>query len=218
MDIQLTPVEARVLGVLIEKELTTPEYYPLSLNAVVDACNQKSNRDPVMNLQERQVSDALKNLVVIHLVWEKNSLGSRVTKYAHRIANTLTKAYDFSPSERAIICVLLLRGPQTPGELRTRAGRMGNFTNVDEVEAGLQRLLKKDGGPYVIELGRQAGQREARYMHLFTAPEQNPAAGDQLPGAGDENDRLNELVQEVALLRAEVRQLKEQLENFIKHD
>jgi uncharacterized protein YceH (UPF0502 family) len=170
MKIELTPVEARVIGCLIEKAITTPDQYPLSLNALVNACNQKSNRDPMMDLDERSVQGTLDGLAKKHFVMEKSGFGSRVPKYQHRFCNTEFGTLKLDPQELAIICELLLRGPQTPGELRTRASRMAPLTDVSEVEAALTRLANRADGPFVTRLARLPGRRDSQYAQLFGGP------------------------------------------------
>jgi uncharacterized protein len=170
MKIELTPVEARVIGSLIEKQITTPDQYPLSLNALVNACNQKSNRDPVMDLDERAVQSTLDGLSKKHFVMEKSGFGSRVPKYQHRFCNTEFGTLKLDPQELAIVCELLVRGPQTPGELRTRASRMAPIGDVSEVDAALGRLINRIDGPFVTKLVREAGRRDSRYAHLFSGP------------------------------------------------
>ena len=170
MKIQLTPVEARVIGCLIEKQITTPDQYPLSLNALVNACNQKSNRDPVLELEERVVQQTLDDLGRKHFVVEKSGFGSRVPKYQHRFCNTEYGTLKLDPQELAIVCELLVRGPQTPGELRTRAARMATIGDVSEVEAALTRLSQREDGPFVVRLAREPGRRDSRYAHLFSGP------------------------------------------------
>src|SRR5258707_474088 len=159
----LDPVEVRVLGSLIEKEATTPEYYPLSLNALVNSCNQKSNRDPVMNLDEAAVREALRSLEGQSLVRSVSPADSRVTKYEHR----LQEAFNFYRHEIAILCLLLLRGAQTPGELRSRSERMHPFDDLSAVQSSLQHLMKREP-PLVKVLPRQPGTKEARYAHLLS--------------------------------------------------
>jgi uncharacterized protein YceH (UPF0502 family) len=166
--IELTPIEARVIGCLIEKQITTPDQYPLSLNALVNACNQKSNRDPVLELEERIVQQTVDDLGRKHLVVEKSGFGSRVPKYQHRFCNTEFGTLKFDPQELAILCELLVRGPQTPGELRTRAARMAPVTDVSEIEAALTRLSNREDGPFVTRLAREPGRRDSRYAHLFS--------------------------------------------------
>jgi uncharacterized protein YceH (UPF0502 family) len=178
MNIVLTPIEARVIGCLIEKQLTTPDQYPLSLNALVNACNQKSNRDPVLELEERAVQQTVDDLSRKHFVVEKSGFGSRVPKYQHRFCNTEYGTLKFDPHELAILCELLLRGPQTPGELRSRAARMAPFTDVSEVEAALTRLADRDDGPFVTKLAREPGRRESRFAHLFSGPVASGAAAE----------------------------------------
>ena len=215
MDIDLTPYEARVIGCLIEKEITTPEQYPLSLNALTNACNQKSNREPVLDLDEASVQQTVDALSNKRLVMEKSGFGSRVAKYRHRFCNTEFGSLQFSPQERGIICVLLLRGAQTPGELRTRTQRLCEFSDVQEVEAVLEQLMVRDDGPLVRRLPREAGKREARYAHCFSAatPELDnpvPTAGAQAPESTD-SERLDRLEQRVNELQTEIEQLKDAL-------
>ena len=168
MKIELTAIEARVIGCLIEKQITTPDQYPLSLNALVNACNQKSNRDPVLELEERIVQQTVDDLGRKHLVVEKSGFGSRVPKYQHRFCNTEYGTLKFDPQELAIVCELLVRGPQTPGELRSRAARMAPVTDVSEIEAALSRLSNREDGPFVTRLAREPGRRDSRYAHLFS--------------------------------------------------
>src|ERR1700688_2734326 len=194
MDILLSEVEARVLGSLIEKELTTPEYYPLSLNALVHACNQKSNRDPFMNLEEDAVKQALRTLDQKELAGPADNMESRVTKYEHR----LQEVFNFNRHEIAILCELLLRGPQTPGELRSRADRMHKFEDLGIVQSTLQRLMKRE--PSLVKvLPRQPGTKEARYAHLLSgdveacaqepeSPAVQPAASTRASGPIVGND------------------------------
>jgi uncharacterized protein YceH (UPF0502 family) len=211
----LTDIEARVLGALIEKEITTPEYYPLSLNALVNACNQKSNRDPVMNLTDDTVSSALRSLDKQGLAGPADSMDNRVTKYAHR----LQEAFNFDRRETAVVCELLLRGPQTPGELRSRASRMHPFEDLGQVQSTLQRLIQREP-PIVSLLPRQPGTKEARYAHLLSgevsapAPEQEPAPSSASPKTADGDDRMVRLEKEVAALRQELADVKQQLATF----
>jgi uncharacterized protein len=181
--VELTPEEARVIGALLEKEITTPDQYPLSLNALTNACNQKSNRDPVMNLSERDVQRLLDALSKRALVVDRSGFGSRVPKYRHLFCNTEFGSRKFSPGEKAVVCELLLRGPQTPGELRTHGGRLHPFRDVEEVEAILEALAQREDGPFVVRLGRVPGQREARYAQLFSGePPEGAAAADEVAG------------------------------------
>jgi hypothetical protein len=216
MDILLSDVETRVLGSLVEKELTTPEYYPLSLNALVNACNQKSNRDPLMNLDEEAVREALRALDKKGLAGPADNMVSRVSKYEHH----LQEAYNFTRHEIAILSELLLRGPQTPGELRSRADRMHKFEDLGIVQSTLQRLMKREP-PLVTVLARQPGTKEARYAHLLSgeveAPPQNSAAaGISAPGGASGGERIARLEDQVATLQSEVAALKQQLGEFRK--
>ena len=216
MRIELDSLEARVIGCMLEKQITTPDQYPLSLNALVSACNQKSNRDPVLNLDEPTVQRTLDALSRKHLVLERSGFGSRVPKYQHLFCNTEFGSLKFSPQELAVVCELLLRGPQTPGELRTRAGRMASFGDVAEVESTLQGLIDRESGPLAARLPREPGRRESRYMHLFggeappRAAQSAPAA--QAPAAG--GDETETLAERVARLEREVRQLRAELDEL----
>ena len=213
MDFILDAVEARLLGCLIEKERTTPDYYPLTLNALIAACNQKSNRDPEMHLDEPAVSKALDTLRLKGLVYLSHTAGGRVPKYAHQ----MEKFFNFSQQEFGILCLLFLRGPQTPGELRSRAGRLCEFTSPADVEPVLQELVTRPGGPFVVKLARQPGQSAARYAHLLSGPVDLgeatavPATQPSVPAASADNDRLCAIEKEVAILRSEITQLKQQL-------
>jgi len=206
----LSDVEVRVLGALIEKDITTPDYYPLSLNALVNACNQKNNRDPVMTLDEDAVRAALDSLQVQRLAGPASGADSRVTKYEHR----LQEEFNFDRREIAILCVLLLRGAQTPGELRGRAERMYRFEGLEDVHGALDRLSQREP-PLVAVLPRQPGTKESRYMHLFsghTVPAE-PARAAENPAS---QDRLTILESEVAQLREEIAGMQEQLAAFRK--
>jgi uncharacterized protein YceH (UPF0502 family) len=181
MKVSLTALEARVVGCLIEKQITTPDQYPLSLNALMNACNQKSNRDPVMAVDEADVQRTIDDLSRKHLVIEKSGFGSRVPKYQHVFCNTQFGSLKFSPQEVAVVCELLLRGPQTPGELRSRASRMAPFTDVSQIESVLEELEKREDGPFLARLPREPGRREARYAQLFTGPVSTAAAEASAP-------------------------------------
>jgi hypothetical protein len=212
MNIELSPMEARVIGCLIEKQITTPDQYPLSLNALVNACNQKSNRDPVMSADEAAIQTTVDDLSRKHLVVEKSGFGSRVPKYQHRFCNTEFGPLKFTPQELAIVCELLVRGPQTPGELRTRAARMAPFSEVGQAETALESLSSRPDGPFVVRLTREPGRRESRYAHLFSGAVAIPTLSEdsiiEPPVASaappSRLDRLEE----------EVRQLKEELKNI----
>lgn len=223
MKIELTPLEARVIGALIEKQITTPDQYPLSLNALVAACNQKSNREPVMELDEAAVQGTLDKLSARHLIMERSGFGSRVPKYQHRLCNTEAGTLKLDPQELAIVTELMLRGPQTPGELRTRAGRMASFGGVAEAEAALSRLSVQQPGPegrtpLVVCLAREPGRRESRYAHLLCGPvadagtaEPEMAAAPALHSGAGQEDRLSRLEDEVRALRRELEALKASL-------
>lgn len=220
MDIRLDPVEARVIGSLMEKEITTPDHYPLSLNALVNACNQKTNRDPVMNLSDSEVQAALDRLHAKHLVLDRSGFGSRVVKYKQRFCNTEFGSMRFSPGETAIVCLLLLRGPQTPGELRSRSGRLHSFADLGEVEECLQSLRRRDDDPLVAALPREPGRREIRWTHLFSGdvehsePAVRPAAVGATPTTpvADADDeiltRVSQLEEQVSQLLARVKELE----------
>jgi uncharacterized protein YceH (UPF0502 family) len=213
MEFRLTETEVRVLGSLIEKDIITPEYYPLSLNALVNACNQKSNRDPVMQLDENAVRDALSGLQEHRLAGPASGADSRVPKYEHRTQ----EVFNFTRAEIAVLCVLLLRGPQTPGELRGRTERMHHFETLDDVQSALQKLMQREP-PLATILPRQPGTKESRYAHLLAGevvapktPQPAFAALDQHSGDGE---RLTRLEEEVAALRREVGELKGELARF----
>jgi len=218
VDIHLTPYEARVIGCLLEKQRTTPEQYPLSLNALTNACNQKSSRDPVLDLDEATVQDTIDVLMKKHYVTDKSGFGSRVTKYQHRFCNTEFGTLKLSEQEVGIVCVLLLRGPQTPGELRTRTERLCNFHDVGEVEAMLERLMQREDGPFVARLPREPGKRESRFVQLFSgAPElQEVAVHAAVVQAEPEADvgRMEQLERTVIRLQEELASLKERLDRM----
>jgi uncharacterized protein YceH (UPF0502 family) len=211
----LTEIETRVLGSLIEKDITTPDYYPLSLNALVNACNQKNNREPVMTLDENSVRDALATLQEKRLAGPASGADSRVTKFEHR----LQEVYNFDRREIAVVCVLLLRGPQTPGELRGRTDRMYHFDALEDVVSSLDRLAQREP-PLAAVLPRQPGTKESRYMHLFSG---EPPAVDvgrthlsAAPATTSTADRMTALEEEVARLRSELSEVQQQLATFRK--
>jgi uncharacterized protein len=214
--VNLTPIETRVLGALIEKDITTPDYYPLSLNALVNACNQKNNRDPVMTLDEAAVRGALATLQERRMAGPAGGADSRVTKYEHR----LQEVFNFDRREIAIVCVLLLRGAQTPGELRGRTDRMYRFEALDDVVSTLDRLAQREP-PLVRALARQPGTKEIRYMHLFSGepPEHLMQSQVARPSRATEEDsnseqRIAALEQEVSRLRTELTEVQQQLASF----
>lgn len=215
MDIHLTPREARVIGCLLEKQRTTPENYPLSLNALTLACNQKSSRDPVLELDEATVQDTVDALMKQHMISEKSGFGSRVTKYQHRFCNTEFGPLKFSEQELGIVCVLLLRGAQTPGELRTRTERLCRFRDTRAVETTLEQLMQRDDGPFVAKLAREPGKREARFAHLFSGePDMQLAAGTVPAESGAEPAGVEQLAQLVDALREEVAGLRARLDRI----
>jgi uncharacterized protein len=231
----LTEIEIRILGALIEKEITTPEYYPLSLNALVNACNQKSNRDPEMHLDDDAVLPALRTLEQKGLAGKADNMESRVTKYEHRLAD----AFNFNRFETAILCELLLRGPQTPGELRSRAERMHHFDDLDAVHSTLRHLIERDP-PLVKLLPRQPGTKEARYAQLLSGDAAGPSAASHSNAAAASSpspaaksviafpaaathapspsatDRIAQLEQKISTLQQEIADIKQQFATFRK--
>src|SRR5579862_8731626 len=214
MNIELSPIEARVMGCLLEKEITTPDQYPLSLNALTNACNQKTNRDPVLELSEPEVQQAVDSLMKKYMVSDKSAgYGGRVTKYKHRFCNTEFGSLKFSKQELGILCVMLLRGPQTPGELRSRTNRLCEFADAGEVEANLTALLTREDGPFIARLPRSPGERESRYAHLFSGMVES-APEPELPRAAapekstDLSQRVSALEEQMLTLRAEIEALK----------
>ena len=215
----LSEIETRVLGSLIEKDITTPDYYPLSLNALVNACNQKNNRDPVMTLDENTVRDGLSTLQDKRLAGPASGADSRVTKFEHR----LQEAFNFDRREIAIICVLLLRGPQTPGELRGRTDRMYRFDALEDVVSTLDRLAQREPA-LVAVLARQPGTKESRYAHLFSGEppaldlvrESSSSTAPASSNVGALADRVGTLEQEVSRLRADLAEVQQQLAAFRK--
>lgn len=213
MKYQLNGTEARVIGCLLEKQVTTPEQYPLSVNAVTMACNQKTNREPVMNLSEHDVQEVLDALVKRHYLRTVSGFGNRVTKYEQRFCNSEFGDLKLSSAEVAVVTTLLLRGAQTPGELRTRASRMHEFSDMQEVEQTLEGLAAREDGPYVVRLAREPGKRESRYMHLFCgdvdisvkSPVTDITTGD------------DDLVARVKALEGEVAGLKQRLDALLAH-
>ena len=213
MNIVLNPAEARVLGALVEKDITTPDYYPLSLNALINACNQKNNREPVTNFDEETVRLALRNLSDKRLAGPASGADGRVTKYEHR----MQEVFNFTRQETALICVLLLRGPQTPGELRGRTERMYQFEHLDDVLSGLQQLMRRDP-PLAKALGRRPGTKEIRYAHLLSGDVEawEPPAETASSSYSADAERLIQLEEQVAGLRSEVAELKQQMADFKK--
>jgi uncharacterized protein YceH (UPF0502 family) len=224
MNIRLTAIEARIIGVLIEKQITTPDQYPLSLNALINACNQKSNREPLLQLDEPTVKFVVDGLGRRHMVVEKSGFGSRVPKYQQIFCNTEFGSLKFTPQETAIVCELLLRGPQTPGELRSRAPRMADFPDPGAVESILQGLANRPGGGIVVQLAREPNRRDSRWAQLFeelpasatvataeeiAADNAGSAAAPRSPSNAQLIARIAELEAEVAGLRTELAALKQ---------
>jgi len=219
--ISLSPEQCRVIGVMLEKETTTPEQYPLSLNGLLVGCNQKSNREPVMSLTESDVQDTVDELVKMNQLMVDHKASSRVNKYFHRFCNTEFGNLQFTPQQRAIICVLLLRGAQTPGELRTRTNRLADFSDVGEVENALAQLQDLNGQTLVKKLAREPGKRESRYVHLFTEIDENSTTDlnnevdtDLAPSESTNqlNQRVTDLEQQVSSLTEQIKRLAEKLE------
>jgi uncharacterized protein len=216
VELQLDAEEIRVLGALLEKEITTPEYYPLSLNALVNACNQKSNRDPVVSYDEETVLQAIDRLREKGLALVSTGRESRVAKYLHR----LSEKFNFDRRELAVLCALLLRGPQTPGELRGRTQRMYEFDDLESLEACLTRLMEREPEPLVKKLARQPGTKESRFAHLLggeVADESGAAAAEPVERRGDDRaarleDRVRELEEQVADIRKQLTEFRRQFE------
>ncbi len=213
MNIEFSSIEARVMGCLIEKEITTPDQYPLSLNALTNACNQKTNREPVLELGEAAVQQTVDALMKKHMVSDKSAgYGGRVTKYKHRFCNTEFGSLKFSKQALGILCVLLLRGPQTPGELRSRTNRLCEFDDAAQVEATLQHLMEREDGPFIARLPRAAGSRESRFAHLFSGMIESVPASDEpveaAPSSGSLSQRVAQLEDLVVSMRSELDALK----------
>ena len=211
----LTTNEARIIGCLMEKSVVTPELYPLTLNALTNACNQKSSRDPLMSLTQGIVQSTARDLQAKLLVRVEENFKSGVEKYTHHFSNDHLGAFQFDPAQFAIVCLLLLRGPQTPGELRAHSGRLHSFADNDAVLDALTGLIERDGGPLVVKLARTPGRKDAEYMHLFSGPIDVAALAIQTQAvmATETSERVSvsELVERVSRLEAEVAELKEQL-------
>ncbi|MCG7779950.1 YceH family protein (plasmid) [Pseudomonas marginalis] len=213
MKYQLTATEARVIGCLLEKQVTTPEQYPLSVNAVTLACNQKSNREPVLSLSEHDVQDHLDALVKRHYLRTVSGFGNRVTKYEQRFCNSEFGDLKFTSAEVAIVTTLLLRGAQTPGELRSRASRMHEFSDMQEVENTLENLSTREDGPFVMRLPREPGKRESRFMHLFSGDVETLVNVVEAVAPADDES----LTARVDALEMEVAELKQRLDSLLAH-
>jgi uncharacterized protein YceH (UPF0502 family) len=212
MNIEFSPLEARVIGCLIEKEITTPDQYPLSLNALTNACNQKTNRDPVLELSEAQVQQTVDALMKKHMVSDRSAgYGGRVTKYKHRFCNTEFGPLKFSKQELGVLCVMLLRGPQTPGELRSRTNRLCEFADAEGVEITLKSLMSREDGPFIARLPRAAGARESRYAHLFSGSIESVEEPPEAEAASSPSGAPG-LAQRVAALEQQVENLRNELE------
>lgn len=215
MPLNLTTKEARVIGCLIEKSVVTPDQYPLTLNALTNACNQKSSRNPIMSLQQGEVQRTIRDLESKTLVRVDENFKSRVEKYIQRFCNTRFSDYRFDPAQLAIICLLLLRGPQTPGEIRTRSGRLHSFEDNDAVVDALRTLMEWESGPLVVKLPRTPGRKDAEYMHLFSGPVDIETHASQATTAEaakpPARSSISDLEQRVSDLEAEVAALKERL-------
>ncbi len=215
MPLELTANEARVIGCLIEKSIVTPDQYPLTLNALTNACNQKSSRNPVMSLQQGEVQRTVRDLESKTLVRVDENFKSRVEKYIQRFCNTRFSDYQFDPPQLAIVCLLLLRGPQTPGELRARSGRLHSFADNAAVVDALKTLIEMDANPVVVELPRTPGRQDAEYMHLFSGPVDIEAHAGQAQAAMADRttgrSSVSELEQRLGKLEAEVAEIREQL-------
>jgi uncharacterized protein YceH (UPF0502 family) len=215
MNMNLSLYETRVIGCLIEKAITTPDQYPLSLNALVNACNQKSNREPVLELKESTVQDIVDGLIKKYLVSRID--GNRVTKYQHRFCNTEFGVLQLSEKAIGIICELFLRGPQTPGELRNRTERLCKFDDVDEVEAELASLMARDE-PFVVKLAREPGKRESRYAHLFSGLPQLPTLptteSDRVETEASDRERIGALEKQVYALQLGLDELRQKYERL----
>ncbi|MBP2843949.1 YceH family protein [Dickeya oryzae] len=215
MKYQLTPREARIIGCLLEKQVTTPEQYPMSLNGLTAACNQKTNREPVMDLSESEVQQTLDLLVKRHFLRTVSGFGNRVMKYEHRFCNSEFGDLKFSTAEVALVTTLLLRGAQTPGELRTRAARLYEFADMDEVENVLQHLQQREDGPFVVRLAREPGKRESRFMHLFSGEVDDAVSSSESDETSASVD--GSLVARVCALENEVAELRAQLAALQAH-
>lgn len=214
----LSAEEIRVLGSLVEKQITTPDYYPMTLNALTNACNQLSNREPVVSYDEQTVAQAFESLSKKQFVWTIKRGDSRVVKHGH----LFPEAFDLNPQQVAVMCVLMLRGPQTAGEIRGRTGRLYTFADLDEVEATLQQLIDREQGPLVVRLPRQAGRKEPRYAHLLSGEvvveeEPTPAHAEPITAAAPvEDERIARLEGEIESLRQELKDLAQQFLDFKK--
>jgi hypothetical protein len=214
----LTEDEARVVGCLLEKSVVTPDQYPLTLNALTSACNQKSGRNPVLSLEPGTVQRTVRDLEAKHVVRTNENFKSRVEKYTHRFCNTPFSDYQFSAPQFAIVCLLLLRGPQTPGELRAHSGRLHSFDDNAAVLDALGSLIEREGPPLLVKLLRTPGRKDAEYMHLFSGPIDMEAHAEQAQAANSTanpvRSSVSDLAQRVSVLEAEVAELRKTLDSL----
>jgi uncharacterized protein YceH (UPF0502 family) len=217
--LNLTANEARIIGCLIEKSIVTPEQYPLTLNSLTNACNQKSSRNPVMELQQGHVQHTVRDLEAKNLVRIEENFKSRTEKYVQRFCNTRFSDFQFDPAQLAIVCLLLLRGPQTPGELRARSGRLHTFADNQAVVGALSALMERDGDPLVVQLPRTPGRKDAEYMHLFSGPVDVAAHAAQAQSSAKESgagrSTAGSLEARVSKLEEELASLREQLKPLL---
>lgn len=223
MLVQLTPLQCRLIGVLLEKEITTPDQYPLSLNALTLGCNQKSNRDPVLSLEESEVLEVVNELIEMKLINEHSGFGSRVSKYKHRFCNTEFGDLKFSRQQLGIVCVMLLRGPQSPGELKTRTNRLAEFNDVSEVEETLEYMKSLNGECLVVKLPKETSKRDFRYMHLFSgepdlsefAASSHSSMQSSAAFASPLSERVQSLEEEVAVLKTQIESMHEVIKDLM---
>lgn len=213
---ELSDIETRIIGCLIEKSVVTPDQYPLTLNALTNACNQKSGRNPVMALQQGEVQHAIRGLETKHLVRTEENFKSRTEKYTQRFCNTRYSDLDFDPPQLAIVCLLLLRGPQTPGELKARSGRLHQFADNADVVVALDSLIEREGEPLLVKLPRTPGRKDSEYMHLFSGEIDVKAHADQAqsakPSRSTDRPGVADLAERVSQLETEVAELKKKLQ------
>lgn len=215
MKYEFSAKEARLIGCMLEKQITTPEQYPLSLNSLTTACNQKTNREPVMELGESEVQQTLDLLLRKHII--RSVSGSRTMKYEHRFCNSEFGNLKFSSAEVALIATLLLRGAQTPGELRTRTSRLHDFADVGQVEQTLNDLASREDGPFCVRLAREPGKRESRFMHLFSGEVTDAASDDEIVNSSVISSAAeSDLAERVGVLENEVAELKQRLDHLLE--
>ena len=211
MSEHLTETEARIVAALVEKQLTTPEYYPLTLNALIAACNQKTNREPVVSFDEATVSRSLEDLRDKNIVYVYYGSTSRVPKYKH----IMPQVFELEPSETAVLCVLMLRGPQTIGEIKERTGRLYDFKDLNDTNETLESLMKRDE-PLIIRLERAPGQKEARYAHLLSGEVTNYAPPERVSRGTANDERIEKLEQELETVKSELSAFRQEFAEFKK--